>query len=149
MKSMNFKIDINAPKEKVWNALWEDANYRAWTAPFSEDSHAITDWKQGSKALFVDSKGSGMVSRIEENRPNEYMSIRHLGEIKDGVEDTSSKAAQQWANALENYTLTDIPAGTNLKVEMTGNIPPEFENYFAEAWPKALNKLKEIAERIK
>jgi len=24
MEKMNFSIDINAPKEKVWNVLWND-----------------------------------------------------------------------------------------------------------------------------
>lgn len=147
MKSMNFDININAPRENVWKALWEDANYRAWTAPFAEGSHAVTDWKQGSKVLFLNEKGEGMVSRIEENRPNEYMSIRHLGEMKDGVEDVTSETAEQWANAMENYTLSNISEGTHLKIELTGNIPPEFEGYFAAAWPKALNILKGIAEK--
>ena len=148
MKNMNFEISINASREKVWNALFEDANYRKWTSAFGEGSHAVTDWKQGSKALFLGDKGSGMVSRIEENRPNEYMSIRHLGEVKDGVEDTTSEKVQQWNGAMENYTLTETPEGTHLKIEMSGNIPAEFEDYFLQTWPKALDKLKEIAESI-
>lgn len=28
MEKMSFSININAPKEKAWNALWEDASYR-------------------------------------------------------------------------------------------------------------------------
>ena len=89
MESMNFDISINAPREKVWNALWEDANYRNWTSAFAEGSCAETDnWKQGSKVLFGDGQGNGMVSMVEENRPNEYMSFKHLGELRDGVEDS-------------------------------------------------------------
>jgi uncharacterized protein YndB with AHSA1/START domain len=28
MKTILFKIDINAPIDKVWDALWSDDNYR-------------------------------------------------------------------------------------------------------------------------
>ena len=146
MESMNFDISINAPREKVWNALWEDANYRNWTSAFSETSYAVTDWKQGSKILFLDGTGCGMVSRIEEKRPNEYMSFQHLGEVRDGVEDTTSEKVQGWKGAMENYTLIETAGGTEVKVELTGNIPEEHKDYFVQAWPKALDKLKQIAE---
>ena len=46
MEKMNFSIDINAPKEKVWNVLWDDDSYRKWTSAFAEGSYAKTDnWK--------------------------------------------------------------------------------------------------------
>ena len=54
MKNMNFDISINAPREKVWEVLWDDASYRKWTSAFSEGSYAVTDnWKKGSKILFL------------------------------------------------------------------------------------------------
>jgi uncharacterized protein YndB with AHSA1/START domain len=71
MEKMNFSIDINAPREKVWKTLWEDASYRKWTRVFIEGSHAVTDWQEGSKVLFLDGKGEGMVSKVQTNRPNE------------------------------------------------------------------------------
>ena len=43
MEHMNFEINIDAPKEKVWSSLWEDANYRNWTSAFAADSQAVTD----------------------------------------------------------------------------------------------------------
>ncbi len=61
METKEFKISINAPKEKVWDVLWNDPFYRAWTSVFAEGSHAETDWKKGSKVLFLDNKGRGMV----------------------------------------------------------------------------------------
>ena len=147
MENMNFEINIDASKEKVWSSLWEDANYRNWTSAFAADSQAVTDnWKQGTKVLFTDGKGSGMVSMVVENRPNEYMSFKHLGEVKNGVEDTTSEAVQQWVGAMENYKLTETAKGTHLLVEMSGNISKEFKDYFEQTWPKALAKLKEIAE---
>ncbi|SFD21866.1 Activator of Hsp90 ATPase homolog 1-like protein [Chitinophaga sp. CF118] len=145
---MEFKITINAPREKVWNALWDDASYREWTSAFAEGSWADTDWKKGSKALFLGEKNSGMVSTIAENIPNEFMSIKHLGNVIDGVEDLESEEAKKWAGGFENYTLRTVDGKTELKIDMGGvDISQEFKDYFMDAWPKALQKLKELAEK--
>jgi hypothetical protein len=145
---MEFTITINAPKEKLWNTLWNDATYREWTSAFSEGSRAETDWKKGSKVLFLDKKNMGMVSTIAENIPNEFMSIKHLGIYKDGIEDTDSEEARKWAGSFENYALRHVNGETELLVTMGGaEIPKEFEDYFANTWPVALKKLKELAEK--
>lgn len=144
MEKQVFNISINAPREKVWNTLWNDDTYRAWTAPFAEGSHVQGDWKKGSKVLFLDGKGDGMVSAIEENIPNEYMSIKHLGEVKKGIEDVDSPRVQQWSGAHENYTLKTVNGKTELKIDM--DIAEEFKDYFETTWPKALDKIKELAE---
>src|SRR5690606_10249882 len=112
---------------------------------FSETSHAVTDWKQGSKVLFLDGNGQGMVSRIAELRPNEYMSFEHLGEISNGVEDTTSERVKGWAGARENYTLKKVDGKTELHVDM--DINDEFKEMFETMWPKALTNLKEISEK--
>lgn len=145
MEKMKFSININAPKEKVWQVLWEDASYRKWTSVFMEGSHAITDnWKEGSKVLFMDPKGNGMVSTVARNKPNEFMSFKHLGEVKDGVEDTSSDKVKGWSGAMENYTLKGANGKTELLVEM--DVTDDFKDYFVNTWPKALDKVKELGE---
>src|SRR6476661_8328032 len=102
MEKMQFSIDIQAPKEKVWKILWDDASYRDWTRFFGEGSYAVTDnWKEGSKVLFLGADGRGMVSKVAANRPNEYMSFEHLGIVQNGLEDTSSEKIQGWKGALE------------------------------------------------
>lgn len=149
MENLEFVKTINAPREKVWNALWEDANYREWTSAFAEGSHAVTDWKQGSKILFLDAKGEGMVSEVADIRPNEFMSIRHLGIVKDGVEDTSSPESGEWSGGYENYLLQTEDGQTKLTVTMEAvSIPKDFIAYFQNTWPKALDKLKQVAERL-
>lgn len=145
---MEFKITISAPAEKVWKTLWEDASYREWTSAFSSGSRAETDWEKGSKVLFLGADNSGMVSTIAENIPNEFMSIRHLGIVKDGVEDLESEEVKQWSGSYENYTLREANGETALTVTMGGaQISKEFEDYFAATWPKALDKLKKLAEK--
>ncbi len=144
MEKLNFLIDINAPKEKVWKVLWDDETYTKWTGVFCEGSHAKTDWEEGSKVLFLDNKGSGMVSKIETKKPNEFMSFKHLGEVKDNVEDTSSEKVKGWAGALESYTLKESGAVTTLSVDM--DIVEEFKDYFLKTFPGGLEKVKELSE---
>lgn len=145
MQKLNFSANINAPKEKVWETLWNLDAYRAWTSAFTEGSYAKTDnWKEGTKVLFLDPKGSGMVSMVAANKPNEFMSFKHLGEVKDGVEDTTSERVKEWAGAMENYTLKGDNGTTTLSVEM--DITDEFKEMFEKMWPAALEKVKALSE---
>ena len=139
MKKVKFSINIDAPKEKVWATLWNDSTYRQWTSVFTAGSHAISDWNEGSEIKFVDGKGDGMVSIIETKIPNQQMSFKHLGEIKNGVETNDN-----WAGATENYFLTESNGITELTMDMDMNA--EFEQYFSEIFPKALELIKQISE---
>ena len=119
MQKLKFSTTINAPREAVWNTLWESSSYSAWTSAFAEGSYAVTDnWKPGTKVLFLAGDGCGMVSRVAENRPHAFMSFEHLGEVKDGVEDTTSEKVAAWQGGHENYTLKDNGDATDVEVEM-------------------------------
>src|SRR5438128_2050680 len=145
MKQEKFKISIDAPPQKVWELLWNAESYPLWTSVFSEDSRAETDWQKGSKVLFLNKNNDGMVSAIAENRPPEFMSIEHLGTVKNGVEDVDSPENKEWAGAKENYTLKPVDGKTESVVDM--DLTEEYKDYFMDAWPKALDKVKELAER--
>jgi len=140
MKKKHFNIEINASKEKVWDTLWNDTTFRQWTAVFGPDSHAVSDWKEGSTIRFVDNKGNGMHSVIDKNSLHQQMSFKHLGEIKDGIESESD-----WAGAMEEYFLTEKNGLTQLTIKM--DISPEFEDFFSETFPKAIQIVKEISEK--
>lgn len=142
MERHQFKKIINAQREKVWRVLWGDDTYPQWTEPFCEGSRAESDWQVGSKVLFLDGKGNGMVSKVHDRRDNEYMGFRHQGEVADGVEKIDESAP--WHNAEENYTLNDVDGKTELVVDI--DLTPNDLTYMAERWPKAMDKLKEISE---
>lgn len=145
MQKIHFTANINAPKEKVWEMLWNPDAYRAWTSAFTEGSDVKTDnWNEGSKVLFLDGKGSGMVSMVAAKRNNEHMSFRHLGIIKNGIEDTSSDAVKAWAGATESYNLSGNNGTTTLTVDM--DITEDFKDYMEKTWPVALEKVKALAE---
>jgi uncharacterized protein YndB with AHSA1/START domain len=139
MKKLQFSIDINAPKEKVWDILWTDESYRAWTSVFHEGSHAKSDWKEGSRIYFVDNDGSGMFSIIDKLVPNEQMTFKHLGEVKNGEEITT-----EWAGAEESYFLNSNNGSTALSV--TVEMSEEFCGYFENTFPKALQLVKQLSE---
>ncbi len=150
MTTQHFSIHIDAPKEKVWNTMLDQNTYGEWTTAFNEGGRFEGSWDQGSKMLFIGpdpetGKEGGMVSRIKENRLHEFISIEHLGIMKNGVEDTTSEEAKKFAPAFENYTFTEKDGGTEVVVDI--DVAEEFADFFNEAWPKALLKLKEISER--
>jgi L-rhamnose mutarotase len=148
MERLHFSININAPKEKVWNTMLDDKTYRQWTEEFGPGSHYKGSWDKGSKILFVapGEKGEmGMVSRIKENKPYSFISIEHVGLVNEGKEDTSSNEVKKWAGALENYTFKEKNGSTEVLVDTDSN--DEYKEMFSEMWPKALKKLKEISEK--
>jgi uncharacterized protein YndB with AHSA1/START domain len=147
MNTLHFSIIINAPKEKVWDTMLQDATYRVWTKPFNEGSHYQGDWSEGSTIRFLgtDADGKimgGMFSRIAKNVPFEYVSIQHLGVIENGIE----KPWETEGEGFENYAFVEKDGGTEVSVEMV-NIPDDFCPSMNEMWPKALEVLKELAEK--
>jgi len=148
MEDKKFNIEIDAPPSKVWETLWSDKTYPQWTSPFCEGSHAITDWQEGSKVLFLDHNKDGGIAMIADKRPNEYMSLKMLGEVKNGVEDYESEAACGMVGGFENYTLTEANGKTHLEIHMGGTeLPQDIMDYMYNAWPKALRELKRLAEQ--
>ncbi len=149
MESLHFEISINASAEKVYNTLLDKKHYTEWTSAFNPTSYYKGSWEKGSKILFLgtDPNGNmgGMSSRIKENIPNKFVSIEHLGIIKDGVELTTGDEVESWTGALENYSFTQNNGTTLFSVDTDSN--QEFKAYFIETWPMALNKLKEICEQ--
>jgi hypothetical protein len=144
MKQLEFSIQINAPKANVWSTLLNDKTYRLWARVFSEGSHAVGDWSEGSKMLFLGSEDAGMTSMIARHIPNEFISIQHLGMIANGVEDFNSPETKKWSGALENYSVKEAEGITELLIEMDS--VEDYEVYFRETWPKALQKVKELSE---
>lgn len=141
MKKLQFTIEINAPKEKVWDALWQDQNYRKWTSVFHEGSHYESDFQEGSEILFLGPEKSGMYAKIEKLVPNEKMYFLHQGEYKNGEKQEGTFGE----DAIEQYDLVEKDGKIELSVTM--NVPEDYILYFAEIFPKALEIVKEISEK--
>lgn len=147
MEKITFSTIINAPREKVWNTMLEKDTYQEWTVPFHEGSTYDGNWEAGSEMKFIGpSEGgsiSGMYAVIVANRPYEFVSIKHLGELKNGEKNPWPVVEGQ--EGYENYTFKEANGGTEVLVELT--VPAEWKDMFDDMWPRALAKLKEIAEK--
>lgn len=145
MKTLEFDVTINAPRARVWDTMLGPVTYKAWTSAFCEGSYYEGSWDEGAGIRFLAPSGDGMVSEIAENRPHEFVSIRHLGMIENGVEDRTSEKVRSWTPAYENYRFSDVPGGC--RVSVTLDTAPEWEQYMRDSFPKALALLKELCER--
>jgi len=145
MKTLTFEVTINAPRATAWRNMLDAEGYRLWTVPFCEGSYFVGSWGEGTRIQFLSPSGDGMSSVIAENRLHEYVSIRHVGMIENGVEDTTSEKIRAWAPAYENYRFVDAPGGC--RVIVTLDTAPEWEQYMLDTFPKALARLKELCER--
>jgi len=151
MKKLQFKVNINAPAQKVYDTMLginNKSTYDQWTALFNPTSTYEGSWNKGSKILFVgvDEKGEkgGMVSEVTDNVPNRYVSIRHYGLLKGDAEITEGPEVEKWTNAFENYTFEENNGTTTVTVDL--DTVEEYLDYMNQTYPKALNKLKELCE---
>jgi len=145
MKRIQFTTTINAPVPTVWRFMIGPDSYKRWASAFAEGTYFEGSWEQGAKIKFLSPpSGDGMVAEIAQNRKNEFISIRHLGLISNGVEDTTSESVRAWTPAYENYTFISVAEGTKLVIDM--EVFGDWEQYMNEAWPKALALLKQLSE---
>jgi hypothetical protein len=143
-KTLQFSTTISARRPRVWDVMLGPETYKEWTTPFCAGSHYVGSWDQGAKIRFLAPSGDGMTAEIAENRLHEFISIRHLGEVAGGVDDTTSDRVRAWAPAYENYAFVDSPAGTEVRVSV--DVTPEYEAAMNDMFPKALAKLKALCE---
>lgn len=148
MTTLHYSILINAGRTTVWTTMLEDRTYREWTRPFRDGSYYEGSWKKGSEIRFLaptdDGGEAGMLSRIKENIPHQFISIEHIGLVVNGEVDTTSDEVKKWTTSFENYTFKDLGTGTELKVDM--QVEEEYVSMMNETWPDALKVLKGLCE---
>lgn len=145
LRTVFYAVEIDAPVELVWERTFSAEGYTQWTAPFMEGSYFEGDWEEGESMHFLAPGGSGMLAVIETHRPLELMSIKHIGFVVGGVENTSGPGVESWAPAYENYHFESIPGGTRFTVEH--EILAASEADMAAVWGRALQALKELCEQ--
>ena len=148
-EKLHFETVINAPVRKVWDTMLNLETYKQWTKAFEPTSYYEGSWEKGSKMKFLGTGGSGMLSEIAENIPQKFISIRHLGLVTNGVEDTTSEESKKWSQGTENYTFVENGSETFLKIDLemkSSEGSKEMSAMFGDMWPKALKKLKEMCE---
>ena len=146
MKTLEFKIDINAGSKKVWDTMLSTDTYKEWVKVSWPGSYFEGEWKQGENLRFISPGRGGTLANVVELKPHKYIFAKHIAVINpDGSEDRDSKIAKGWIGTTESYTFTETNGKTELKTTM--NIEPEWEPMFANDWPKAMANLKKICEQ--
>ena len=85
-----------------------------------------------------------MNSKISIKKPFEAIAFNHFGELKDFIEVPNTIETEIWSGSEERYELNDDNGAT--VVTATMDVIEEFGDFFNDAFPKALQRLKEIAE---
>ena len=152
MRKLKFTKKINASAEKVYNTMLginSIETYEGWTSEFNPTSTYEGKWDKGSKLYFIgtdeNGKRGGMVSEIAENKPYQFISIRHYGILDGDKEITQGPEVEKWAGGLENYTFEEKDGVTTLLIEV--DVTEDYVDYFNKTWPGALNKLQQLAEK--
>ncbi len=152
MKKLQFKKDFKASAEKVYNTMLGINNiktYEQWTSEFNPTSTYEGSWEKGAKIYFIgtdeNGKRGGMVSEIADNIPFRFVSIRHYGILDGENEITEGAEVEKWAGGLENYTFEENNGVTTVTVDVDSM--EDYIDFFNKTFPKALDKLKEIAEK--
>jgi hypothetical protein len=105
MQQQEFSIDIKAPREKVWNVLWDDATFRDWANIIDEGTYMVGELKEGHEVQFISSVGGyGVTSLVEKLIPSEYVLLRHSADTK---EVGAQEREKEWTGGTESYSLAE------------------------------------------
>lgn len=140
------QIEIVAPADKVWRALFNNELNRQWLSIFSVGTYAETDWSTGSNVLFVDGANDGIIGHIVTNNPHTELVIEYDGFIYKGMQDVSSEQAQAYKGSREAYKLTDKGGSTVL--DISAAMGEDYLEPMLVAWDEALAKIKSLAEGL-
>lgn len=141
MREIQFSIEINARKERVWTILWDDKTFRDWANIIDEGTYIRGDMKEGNEIEFLSAGGYGVTSLIERFIPNEYVLFRHRLDTKENGQEERDK---EWTGGRESYHLSENQGITILTIK--SDVPLEQEETFNERLPRALERIKTLAE---
>ena len=143
MQKQHFSIEIKATRERIWNILWEDKAFRDWGNIIDEGQYMVGEMKEGNEVQFISSVSRyGVMSLIEKLVPDEFVSFRQIADTKDSGKREREK---EWTGGTESYSLVENNNITTLRVNI--DVPPGQEETFKVRFPKALERVKFLAEK--
>lgn len=142
MKELQFQVSINASRERVWDTLWQDETLRQWAGIIDPGTYMVGDLKEGNEVQFISANGYGVTSLVEKLTPGEFLLLKHQADTQDTGK---QERENEWTGGSERYSLTEKNGTTALVVAF--DVPPEMEDYFKTNYPKALERVKVLAER--
>lgn len=145
MRKLTFTIEINATKEMVWETLWQDKTFREWASIIDPGTYMVGDLEEGNEVQFLSSSsGYGVTSLVQELIAGEFLLLRHRADTQEGGKLEREK---EWTGGEESYSLKEEDGTTTLTVAF--GVPSGMEAYFKVNYPKALERVKALAEAAK
>lgn len=145
MKTLEYKIEISAKPEKIWQKLWNKDDYTTWTTPFAEGCYYENEsFSEDSAINFLAPSGDGMISKIVSLKPNEYVAFEHLAMKMNGVE-SAFKEENDTHNYIESYELIENDGKITL-IAKVDTLEPWVES-MNNSFPKALEIIKQLSEK--
>lgn len=142
MKEVQFAVEISATKERVWDVLWQDDTFREWASIIDPETYMVGELREGNEVQFISAHGGyGVTSLIEALIPHEFLLLRHQADTQDAG---ARERAKEWTGGAERYALRERDDVTTLTV--TFDVPTEMEAMFNVSYPKALQRVKTLAE---
>lgn len=103
MKTLTFSVEVKAPRERVWNTLWDDTTFRDWANIIDEGTYMVGELKEGNEVQFISSVGGyGVTSLVEKLTPNEFVLFRHSRDTQDSG---SQEREKEWTGGTESSLL--------------------------------------------
>ena len=131
MKVLNFKIEILASAEEVWQTIFTQKSEKIWPAALDEGTYFVGTWDENSVIKFLDQQNNGMFNLVVKNIPFQHLKMKHLGWILDG-----ELSPQNWIDSTIIYNIEENKAATTLTVQV--NALDEFVEFFNTKYPQNL-----------
>lgn len=143
MIKMQFSIEIHATKERVWATLWQDETFREWAGIIDPGTYMVGELKEGSEVQYISAEnGYGVTSLVEKLVAGEFVLLRHCADTQDVGKRERKK---EWTGGEESYALAEKDGTAILTAAF--DVPEEMEEYFQVHYPKALERVKVLAEK--
>lgn len=147
MQKMKFSVEIKAPREKVWDTLWQDTTFRDWSSIIDPGTYMEGKLQEGNEVNFIGNSDGGanfgVTSRVEKLIPNKFILFSRIADIKVDKDGSIEKRDTQWTGGVESYELEESNGKVTLSV--TQDVPDELVEYFETKYPKALERVKILA----
>ena len=143
MQKQQFSIEIRAPRERVWNTLFENKSFRDWGSVIDEDGqYMVGELKEGNEIQFLSENGFGVTTFVEKLIPNEFISFRM---IANTIDSGKREREKEWTGGEESFSLAEKDDVTALTVHI--DVPEEMQTMFQDRFPRALERVKVLAEK--
>ena len=100
--------------------------------------------EEGEKVQFISSvSGYGVTSLVVKLTPNEFVLFKHQSDTQQSGREERD---DEWTGGSESYTLEQEGEVTTLTVN--SEVPENQEETFLERIPKAIDRVRELAEAV-